>query len=385
MNFYQYIGLNATEFKRLYIDTGWVTRSPHKELPLDIYCYSRECVNEAMWDGVTSKCRGVIVHRDTGDVIARPFEKFHNFGSTMAPDVIEGAVSQPVIYEKVDGFMATLYRWEGVAYLATKSRFHSVHAKWATSWYKKTCDDKWPPGYTPVFEGIHPDLRIVVDYGEVTELVLIGLIHTETGQELGYDDLRMWGKRNGLRVPNLNDMTWQRAYEECKKTYQDHLGTEEGYVLTWYSKDGPPTRLKMKFAEYLRLHRMVSGVSPKRIWQALADKNIDIKDWIDNSTPAFSKFVRKWITRMEKEFARIESDAKTSFSVISGVLTQQYEQTRKFPTRKDWALLIERPEFREYNSILFAMVDGSAYPDAIWKKVKHLTTGASALVTEHST
>ena len=83
MNFYSYIRKTPTEFQTEYINTGLVDIASHDTFPLDLYTYGRKTVHENLWDGVTSKCRGIIVHRETGEIVARPFEKFHNFGSTV--------------------------------------------------------------------------------------------------------------------------------------------------------------------------------------------------------------------------------------------------------------------------------------------------------------
>ena len=81
MNFFKYIQTDAAAFWENYLEAGWVQVQHHQEFPLDIYNYTRAAVHENKWDAVTSKCRGIIVNRDTGEIVARPFEKFHNYGS----------------------------------------------------------------------------------------------------------------------------------------------------------------------------------------------------------------------------------------------------------------------------------------------------------------
>jgi RNA ligase len=65
MNFYTYIDVALADFVSLYLNTGLVAVQHHKEFPLDIYTYGREAVFGNVWDKVTSKCRGIIVHRHT--------------------------------------------------------------------------------------------------------------------------------------------------------------------------------------------------------------------------------------------------------------------------------------------------------------------------------
>jgi hypothetical protein len=388
MNFFTYIGMSPAEFSEKYIETGYVSQQNHSEFPLSIFAYSRKTVQEQRWDGVTSKCRGIVINWLTGDIVSRPFEKFHNYGNPMATDVLgvlgTEAFQAPVVWEKMDGFMCTLYTWDGVDYLASKGSFHSVHAKWATAWLRKSFGESLGvlPGYTAVFEGLHPDLRIVVDYKERKELVLLALINNETGEEYSPGALIAFADSRGLATPKLKNATLKTVHDET----MIYCGLdEEGYVTTWYQKGKPPFRLKLKFIEYLRLHRMVTGVSPKRIWEVLAtNQSSELDEYLKQSTPWFSAFVQKWMRALTAEYKEIEHGAAASYSVIQGVLNQQWKESGNIPVRKDWALIIKRPEFVKYSGILFARLDGKDERAIIWKMVKQMTSGKNPMVDAHT-
>ena len=304
-----------------------------------------------MWDSVTSKCRGVIVNRETGEIVARPFEKFHNYGSEQGYASTPFDLSftnQPVIWEKLDGFMCTLYEWEGVHYLASKGSFHSTHAKWATARFR----ERWgtssilQKGWTAVFEGICPELRIVVNYGDVNELRLLAVINNETGEEYRPSQVEALGAATGFKTPERMDMTLERARQETMQEYYDRQGTDEGYVLTWYREGTTPFRLKMKFVDYLRLHRLVTNVSPKHIWEVLSqNQKAELDEYLTNSTPWFKKFVEKWTRALTEEYNRLEGGAKTRYAVIKETLRVKIGQTpyeTSADLRKDWALEIQR-------------------------------------------
>ena len=362
MNFFTYIGISEDDFIEKYLQAGLVTEGVHKTLPLNIFTYSRKCVHDQIWDAVTSKCRGIIINRETDEIVARPFEKFHNYGSAAVGDVTPDEMlsgQKPCVIEKVDGFMCTLYTYDGKSYIASKGSFHSVHAKWATAEYNKQTDWLWPDGFTPVFEGLCRDLRIVVDYGDRTGLVLLGLVNRETGEELVPEVLAQWAALNGITSAKYHaGKSMLDALEET--AFKPGANLEEGYVLTWYRENETPYRLKVKFIEYLRLHRMVTGVSPKRIWEALSTPafRAELDEYIGNSTPWFNKFVSKWVRILTAEYDRLKHGADASYGVIQGVLNQQWRTTGNIPVRKDWAMLIQRPEFVEFAPILFSMLDG---------------------------
>lgn len=47
---------------------------------------------------------------------------------------------------------------------------------------------RWPDGFTPLVEIIYPDNRIVCDYGDRDELVLLGGVWIESGEYVGPDE-----------------------------------------------------------------------------------------------------------------------------------------------------------------------------------------------------
>lgn len=398
MNFAKYIGIGMDEFKTRYIDPGFVQVAHHNTFPLSIYTYGRKAVHENLWDGVTSKCRGIVVNRDTGEIVARPFEKFHNYGSIQQQE--DGGTfefllqrgAKPYIWEKMDGFMVTAYRWDGNWYAASKGSFHSIHAKWATAELRRLNTSEFPADWTPVFEGLHPDLRIVVDYGKRKELVLLALIHNETGFEVYPSYLSTYAEKFGCKTPHSYGLSLNDAVVYTRNGSDSTAGGEEGYVLTWYSggaDDRPPYRLKLKFVEYLRLHRMVCGVSPKRIWEALASEgHAELDDYLNHSTPWFAAFTKKWVKALRQSFDELKARAEVRYAVCKETVRvkvgqQPYENLGA--ERKAWALEFQRPENDGLQSILFAMLDNKRVDTVIWKLVKGKTSGINPMVDAHNT
>jgi RNA ligase len=380
VNFYDYIKMPQAKFEEKYINTRLVMRNEHPTFPLYIYTYGREAVHEQVWDYVTVRCRGIIVHKETGEIIARPFEKFFNFGD----DIDHTEKSQPVVLEKVDGFLCIGYKWEGRWYVASKGSFTSPHAKWATHWIQNHphLEQYLPDSKTPVFEGVCPSLRIVVDYGKREEMVLLALIDKETGEELPPEKLEEWARLVGVSVAKRHDITMQEAHSN---TYDESVKNEEGYVLTWYQMGQPPFRLKLKFADYLRLHRLVTGVSPKHILEVLQNGwTTELDEYFNNSTPWFSYFVTKWKRTIQAEYERILHASQCIYDAsLHDINRSDFRNLGEI--RKDFAHYFARPEHAEFSGVLFAMLDGKDYAQVIWKKVKNapFMKGGHPLVDEY--
>lgn len=390
MNFFDYIGTSPAAFQSVYVETGLVQEQKHAEFPLNIYTYSRKAVQQNVWDHVTSRCRGIIINRLTGEIIARPFEKFHNYGSDLNT-VSVLPYKDPVVWEKMDGFMATLYTWKGVDYIASKGSFHSTHAKWATAWLRAKFGNSVgiPAGHTAVFEGLHRDLRIVVDYKDRQELVLLAIINNETGEEYPPIDFIRTAAELGFSRPLAFGFSLEQV---VKDTLNPPAGDEEGYVLTWYRHGQTPFRLKLKFIEYLRLHRMVTGVSPRRVWEVLAaDQHSERDEWIKDSTPWFSKFVTKWVSALTGEYKRIENEAITRYhkiklgfdqKIVESVLAGATPNFQNY--RKNYAEQFLTEDNKAFAPVMFAMLDEKDIRPIIWKMVRKLTLNGNPMRDVHS-
>jgi RNA ligase len=388
MIFWDYIQQTPKQFAESYLATGIISAQRHPEFPLTIYCYSRKCVHENVWDYVTSRCRGIIVD-DAGIVVARPFEKFHNYESSLGalPSTWTEQNIPPVFWEKMDGFLAIRYVWEGKQYCASKGSFDSPHAKWATAQLNKLSitETTFPANTTVLFEGICPDLRIVVDYGDFQGLVMLAVIYNETGMECPPSLLKRYAVNIGVQCPRK----FKTTIAETTQAVNDSTKNVEGYVLTWYNLSRPPYRLKLKYLEYLRLHRLVTGVSPRRIWEELTYHNgqVELSEWINGSTPWFAKFITKWVTALTLDYEQTKQAAETRYQVVKETVRvkvgqQPYENLGE--ERKAWALEFLRPENKPLSAILFRMLDGKPLEETIWKKVKRLTEGSHPMRDSHS-
>lgn len=240
------------------IEGGYIRSQTHPSLPLRIFNYSEKTQYERMWNHVTHTCRGLIVHRDTSAIVARPFPKFFNYGEPAAEGI---AASGPVcVTDKLDGSLGVLYSvGDSTFAVATRGSFTSVQAVHATQVWERRYQPQWTPdlGLTYLVEIIYPDNRIVVDYGHMDDIVLLAVVDTETGRTLPY-------AAHGWPGPVVDRF----AYESLA----DALAAEpragaEGLVVHFLESD---QRLKIKQDDYVLLHRMITGFTARRLWDRCA-------------------------------------------------------------------------------------------------------------------
>lgn len=354
-------GIVPLDLLRKMLEEGYVRKQVHPQYEnLWIFNYSEATQFERMWNEVTNLCRGLIVDAtDPTDpiVVARPFSKFHNLNTTYMPETMEENLPNeaPLVTTKLDGSMGIVYFYDGQWWVATRGSFDSDQARRATAWYHqhaKMFPQDWPAETTPVCEIIYPENRIVVDYN-FEGLVLLSMIDNETGHEFARDEMELWAEVNVLQVVDK----FTKSLAECAS--EDTLN-EEGYVLT-YSNG---VKVKCKFESYVRLHRILTGLNPKSVWEMLSlkqDEAIAALLSDEHMPQSFKTWLSGWVTRLKTQFVEIEAEAKAVFA------------GKPSGSRKDDALYFTKT-VKHLTGVLFKMLDSKDYAEVIFDMIKPKAT-----------
>ena len=237
--------------------------SVHTDGWLRILNYTAKATYSRHWNEATVACRGLIL--DGADrVVARPFPKFFGPSEPDAPAV--PTQQEMEVTAKLDGSLGIAYTHpEGDVRLATRGSLASEQALEATRiWHEKYRHVAIPQGVTPLFEIIYPDNRVVLDYGEMRDLVLIALIDTETGADIDPADLA-WP---GPRAETVSFTDFGALLDHISSASESDC---EGYVARFATDDARPhIRFKLKFPAYVAAHRVVFGLTSTRVWEAAA-------------------------------------------------------------------------------------------------------------------
>ena len=237
------------------IEAGHVKRQHHPDLPLMVLNYTNRCQFERAWTDVTRQCRGLIVHED-GTIVARAYRKFFNYGEDETPlDLSEPAE----VTDKADGSLGICYPVPGGWAVATRGSFTSGQALHATALLRDRYPDFTPPdGMTVLWEIVYPANRIVVDYRGLDDLILLGAVDIATGETVGPDWLSLWPG------PQVETFPY--------RSLADAIAAEprpgaEGMVVH-FPRLGH--RLKIKQADYVVLHRVLTQTTARTVWEFLA-------------------------------------------------------------------------------------------------------------------
>lgn len=329
------------------VTRGYLTARAHPHAELVIWNYTPLAQFERFWTPETLMCRGLITTPD-GAIVARPFPKFFNL------EEYAGALplDEPfVVTEKMDGSLGILY-WIGdddEPAIATRGSFESEQAIRATAMLRhRYRDARFDRRFTYLFEIIYPENRIVVDYGPREELVLLATIETATGYEPPLD---YHAPTSFAKVRQYDGITDIRTVRELAGG-EGEQRNQEGFVV-WYPGTG--LRLKVKFADYVRLHKLLTGVTARTVWEWLRAGD-DLAAVLDRVPDEFYAWVRATEATLRSEYAYIE-----------GYCLEMVEQVTRLPTRKEQAAIVMTTR---YPGVVFKLLDGKPYADAIWKLVK---------------
>jgi RNA ligase len=379
-----------------YYKDGLLYKQTHPTLDLTIWNYSPKVQYEGLWDDITMQCRGLVTNSN-GDVIARPFKKFFNY-EEHKPEELPNEYFE--VYEKMDGSLGILFYYEkkltdeeryniwfnnnyetgmerffipeqlpnfddkyyeptpktrGEWVLATRGSFTSPQSIKGRELLEKYDYNKLHKDYTYLFEIIYPENRIVCMY-DFEDLILLGMIHTETGVEVNIhntdnEDIRLRNMLNnlGIKIVTLYK-TWGEGFDLLKEEISKD---KEGYVVRF--KNG--FRMKIKGDEYVRLHRILTNISSRDIWEYLKDgKPMD--EILDKVPDEFYNWVKDTKEELLSQYNFLEKEYQWIFKIIN--------RTCGVEKRTVFA---EHAKRYKHPNILFNMLDGKNYSEQIWKLI----------------
>lgn len=215
------------------------------------------------------KARGLVLDKD-GTIIARPFEKFFNLDELQAkhhkdlPSDVK-ALSQPLdepfeVMDKRDGSLVIMYTYQDEIIPSSSGSVYSAHSEL----FQKHIDTKLTTAqkeflrelgrtHTIMWEYTSPKNKIVLSYKE-DEMVVIGLIETQTGRDYSHAEIVEIMEPHGIPVVELLDL---HTLEEVID-YVDSTADIEGVIIRYESGH----RLKLKTEEYFEKSKTSQMLNP---------------------------------------------------------------------------------------------------------------------------
>lgn len=292
---------------------GHVNVTERGDLLLFDYTTAAHIANR--WNAFECMSRGLIINRRTGEIIARPFDKFFYWLSEGRR--VRGHIV--TVMEKLDGSLGILYRHKGEYHVTTKGSFFSPQARWATAHLREHYDltdlgDEW----TLLFEIIYPDNRIIVDYGTREELILLAARNRFTGEFMPFfPDLFNLAEQYGFILPHV--YSFNSVDDIIAATALDDPNFE-GWVVEF--SDGQ--RFKFKIDRYVEIHKLIRGLDFPTIAKAIANNDIN---YILNTIPDdFLGDVKQWVTQIQGMVQDISDQTRMIYATAPTTSRAELEQ-----------------------------------------------------------
>lgn len=315
--------------------------------PLSIFCYSAQTAYNKEWCEVTRSARGIIWDTEERSLVALPFPKFFNLGEMPETQPEALPARRFWVEEKIDGSLCIIYHWRGQWRVATKGSLDSEQARYAQTHLLPAYDlSEVPTNLTILAEVIYPENRIVVDYGDTRELVLISARDRETGYELGPTE------RDELAEMMSMPVVETHLYDNILNL--PFSSNQEGYVVRWECG----TRVKIKSPEYIKIHRILHNLSPRRVLEALESGEMEhmraqvpdeLAGDLDDLIATLRMAVRQKIEAAQQAYAHLKH--------LAG-------------SRKDFAIAAKQSAPSELLGMLFSLLDGRDITPLAYKAVR---------------
>lgn len=256
---------------------------------LRIFNYGKEAFTGKGYTQAEVLCRGLIIDANTGEIVARAFDKFFNYGERGINISPSGKIKN--VYEKIDGNLGVLYRDNGKYKISTRGRMDTDTALWATEFLNKHYDlTGLENELTLIFEIISPYSKVIVDYEGLEDLVLLAARNRYNGEYVDITKLMELADRYGFSLPDTYSLN---SIDDIIAMSDGLDNNAEGYVVEY--EDG--SRWKVKGKEYRHLAHLVITLSFRNTVRAIQDDILE--RYISLVPERFMVFVRRWIQEIE--------------------------------------------------------------------------------------
>jgi len=346
-----------------YYEKGLLTKQNHPTLPLVIWNYTPEVQYGQIWDEITLQCRGLITDA-AGNVIVRPFKKFFNYEELTNKNVIPVKGDYVYVQEKMDGSLGILFCYEDEWIMATRGSFVSDQAIKGMEILKRkysVFDRAWLQEYAYLVEIIYPENRIVVDYGKEKITFLSAVLNEGFSGWKQTDETELhWTmacsifSANGIKKSDIvkTEQHFSFSDELYKSLKEKNENNKEGFVLRFFPGN---FRMKIKFEDYVRLHKIMTNISTTSVWEVLSNGE-NMNDLLKDVPDEFYEKIKEYETELLNEFLCLKSEYEDHF-----------ESIRRLGTRK---LFAQFATSFKYPPILFCMLDEKDISPIIWKIIK---------------
>lgn len=301
-----------------------------------------------------------------GELISAGFPKFFNYGEQLELSPPPTDISNAVLPAKIDGSLLIISKYKDQLIIRTRGTFDAfIHdngneLNFLKERYSSLLENISPTWvYSVLIEWVSPSNQIILKYPEV-DFYLIGIVKHEDYSLVTQKELDEYAVTIGMKRPAMYRF---KAITDLMETIKESKGIEGLVIYT----NGDQTLHKLKCAWYLALHRMKSLIGSFDkvfdVWVSFG-KPMEYKIFYDKMVETFDYEIASQCKEMLQEI--VDIGLKTE-KVIKH-LKDSMMVIKEAPTKKDAALIIQE-RFKEYQTIMFLILNGRDINDRAYKNL----------------
>ena len=365
-----------------YLDSGKSLTDLKEEFGIDkrvyddglvIFSYSQ--IDSPKTNPLVRMCRGLILEKDTWNIVNYPFYRFYNFDEVFE-ERTKFNWDKAVATEKVDGSLLSVFNYKSKWYIATRSwvggdnavnalgmTFNDIFDKAVLPYTRQEFFETLDPNCTYIFELVSPWNMIVTPY-EKAALYCIGGRNKIDFQEDSFESIynKTWSSnkfKDIIKIPKVISLSNSdgsfKGFEEMRNLANSVGEKDEGFVVTDFSSllDGSFPRVKVKNSSYLVLHHLKGTLENNAInfGEILTIIYKNEQDEVLASLPQykdiFADVEAKWKVFKSEFEAALNDPCFTKFWEMD-------EISRKDPAnKKDFALAVNNGIYKKFSQYLF--------------------------------
>jgi len=302
-------------------------------------------------------CRGLILERDTWEIMCLSFRKFFNNAEGHAATIDWDSAH---VLEKLDGSMIQVYYdWNKEKWFAattgTAEGEGEVNNKTGTTFnelFWNTVTDKYnlndcilDKDHIYVFELTTPYNIVVKPHGE-SSATLLAMRNIKTLKEVGYEDLKMVAESLGIPLVKSYDLNAGNA-GVLIKTFESMVWYDEGYVVV----DKNFNRVKLKNPAYVAVHHLKSKTSEHAIMDVVKTNEID--EFIATFPER-----KKEIEGLHENYLKLTAKLEAAWESLKDKRPKNIMPKEKKKFAMAVFEVIEKEGLKDYSGMFFGMNDG---------------------------
>jgi hypothetical protein len=254
--------------------------------------------------------KGIVYRREPFELVSLPLVKIYNLGerdvsvADLAGIAAEPGAARLHFLHKLDGTLLQRFQHDGRVYFTTRGMIEGgpcygsfdADAQAGTANFdflgtaRRIAQAKYPAliearpefeNITLVFEFIHPETRVITNYGARADLVLLACFDRADYRYRTYAELKALAAAHALAHVDEFSPPGLTIAEQIEGLLASIAGTDqEGTVITIEHGHRVVYRVKVKSPDYLRVLKLVVTCTYPRVVEMI-DQHPEWKDWPD--------------------------------------------------------------------------------------------------------